>query len=137
MAHVIPHPTVSDCSGPLHPKAIEGLELFNAGHYWHAHEALEAAWREETGEIRHLYQGILQVGVAYLHAQRGNYDGALKLYHRCQHWLAPFPDECRGIDLAQLRADLETVIAEVRQLGPEHIGELDQSLLKPVIYRKD
>jgi predicted metal-dependent hydrolase len=54
----------------MHPKAIEGIVLFNAGQYWKAHEALEEAWMDETGEVRHLYRGILQVGVTYLHVER-------------------------------------------------------------------
>ena len=56
-------PPPSDCNEPLHPKAVEGLELFNRGHYFEAHEALEAAWREETHPVRELYRGILQAGV--------------------------------------------------------------------------
>ena len=130
----LPHPTSPDCEGHLHPMAIRGLELFNARQYWHAHEALEKAWREESGEIRHLYRGILQVGVAYLHVQRANYAGVMKLYHRSKRWLDPFPCRCRGIDLARLRTDFETVVAEVRRLGPERIGEFDLSLLKPVVW---
>ncbi len=112
--------------------AEKGIALFNAGEYWLAHEALEAAWRAESGQARHLYRGILQVGVAYLHVTRHNYPGVIKLYGRHRRWLDPFPDECRGIDLKQLRADLETVMVEVRRLGPNHLAEFDRSLLKPV-----
>ena len=119
----------------LHPKALEGLELFNAGQYWKAHEALEAAWLAEPGELRNLYRGILQAGVAYLHAERGNYQGALKVYARSQRWLAPFPEIAYGIHIGQLRRDLDAVIAEVRRLGPKRIAELDHSLLKPVTYQ--
>ena len=120
----------------LHPKALEGLALFNAGQYWIAHEALETAWLEEPGELRNLYRGILQAGVAYLHAERGNYRGALKLYARCQRWLAPFPAVSHGIHVAQLRQDLDAVIAEVRRLGPERMAEFDRSLLKAIVYDK-
>lgn len=125
----------TDCQGSLHPMAVKGLQLFNTGLYWEAHEALEKAWLEEKGPVRHVYRGILQVGVVYLHIRRGNYQGAIKVHARCQRWLAPFPDLCRGIDLGQLRRDLEQVIAQVRRLGPKRIQEFDQSLLKPVVFR--
>jgi predicted metal-dependent hydrolase len=127
-----PNPQPGDCQGRLHPMAELGIALFNAGEYWKAHEALEAAWRAERGEARHLYRGLLQVGVGYLHVQRRNYAGAMKLYHRSQHWLGPFPDHCRGIDVRQLKADFDKVIAEVRRLGPDHLDAFDFSLLKPV-----
>jgi hypothetical protein len=125
----LPHPASSDCDGLLHRMAAHGLELFNARQYWLAHEALEKAWLEEPGEIRHLYRAILQVGVAYLHVERGNYAGVMKVYQRSRRWLDPFPDRCRGIDLAHLRLDYETVIAEVRRLGPERLREMDVSLV--------
>ena len=80
-----------DCSVPLHPAALRGLELFNAGEYFEAHEALEDAWRDETGPVRLLYQGILQVAVTYLHVQHDNYEGALKLSARAGAKLAAWP----------------------------------------------
>ncbi len=128
-------PNHEDCHGSLHPMAVKGLELFNARQYWKAHEALEEAWRAETGQIRHLYRAILQVGVAYYHAQNGNYTGVMKLYRRSQRWLNPFPGKCRGIHVRQLRLDFEAFMAEVRRLGPGRLSELDPSLLKPVIWK--
>ena len=132
-----PNPVPEDCLGPLHPKAVEGFHLFNAGQYWLAHEALEAAWRQEKGEIRHLYRGILQVGVAYLHITRRNYVGAIKLYHRSQRWLKPFPAVCRGVEVARLRQDFEEVIRVARQLGPDHLDQFDRALLKPVVWASE
>ena len=120
------------CKGKLHSKAEEGIRLFDAKEYWHAHEALEAAWLDEPGPARQLYKGILQAGVAYLHVQRGNFVGVMKLHKRSQVWLAPWPDLCRSVDVGRLKADLEMVIAEVRRLGVERINEFDQNLLKPI-----
>ena len=87
------------CEGDLPRMASYGLELFNRGEYFEAHEELEMAWRDETGPVRELYRGILQIAVAYLHIQRGNYRGAVKMFFRSRTWLDPFPDTCRGIDL--------------------------------------
>ena len=123
-----------DCEGPLPPKAIEGLELFNRGRYWEAHEALEAAWRAETGPVRELYRGVLQAGVVYLHITRQNYAGAMKVYRRSQKWLTIWPDICRGIAIGQLQKDLQRAILEVQALGPDRMAEFDLSLLKPVVY---
>ena len=81
-----------ECRGSLHPQAIRGLELFNLGRYFEAHEALEAAWRAESGPVRDLYRGILQVGLVYLHITQYNYPGALKVYQRCRKWLQAWPE---------------------------------------------
>ena len=126
----------ADCQAPLHPEAIHGMELFNQGRYFEAHEALEAAWRAETGPVRDLYRGILQVGVVYLHITHHNYPGALKVYQRCRKWLLPWPNTCRGVAVGQLRQDLETVITTLQKLGPQRIVEFNTALLKPVQYSK-
>lgn len=131
MQEEIPIPINIECYGPLHPQAILGFKLHNEGKYWLAHEALEDAWREETGKIRNLYRGILQVSVTYLHVQRGNYAGAVKVYRRSKRWLNPFPDNCRGINVGKIKADLDIVYSEVLRLGPDRLSEFDQSLLKP------
>jgi hypothetical protein len=130
-------PPTFDCSSPLHPNALLGLEHFNKGEYFEAHEELESAWRAESGEIRGLYQGILQAAVTYLHITRANYDGAIKVYQRSQKWLTKWPDVCRGVQVARLRRDLDAAIAEVRRLGPEHLAEFDLGLLKPVVWSTD
>jgi predicted metal-dependent hydrolase len=123
---------MDDCRGPLPPHAQEGLRRFNAGEYFKCHEALELAWREETDPIRDLYRGILQAAVTYLHMQRGNYAGALKVSGRCMKWLDRWPDTCRGVNVAKLRADLSRAVEAWQRLGAEHVHEMDWSLLKPV-----
>ena len=124
--------SLDDCNAPLHPRAVEGLRLFNEGKYFKAHEALEEAWLDEKGKVRDLYRGILQVGVAYLHITRGNYDGAVKVYKRSQRWLKDWADTCRGIHVEELRRDSEEAINEVMRLGKVRIGEFAATRLKPV-----
>ncbi len=128
------HSSPPDCDGPLHPKAVEGLELFNSRRYFEAHEALEAAWREETSLIRELYRGILQAGVVYLHITRHNFAGAIEVYRRSQKWLTLWPEHCRGVTVGQLQRDLRRAVLEVQKLGPDRMAEFDLSLLKPVAY---
>ena len=124
--------TSADCVGTIHPAAIKGMELFNAGEYWLAHEELETAWNEESGAVRELYRAILQTAVVYLHITRANYMGAIKVYRRVQKWITPWPDVCRGIEIGQLHQDLDTVMAEVKRLGPNRLAGFDLSLFKPV-----
>ena len=123
-----------DCLAPLPPAALAGIRLFNAGEYFEAHEELEAAWRAEPRPIRNLYQGVLQVAVAYLHITRDNYEGAVKVYGRALKWLDKVPDICQGVDVVQLKQDAEEVFAEVHRLGPERLAAFDRSLFKPIRF---
>lgn len=120
------------CQTPLPSHAIEGLRLFNAGKYFEAHEELETAWNEERGAIRSLYQGILQAAVTYLHMQRLNYAGAVKVYGRCMKLLRPWPAVCCGVNVAKLRADVTRAANAWKRLGADNVAAMDWSLLKPV-----
>src|SRR5512146_613223 len=120
------------CAGSLPAQVLNGLELFNQGEYFEAHEVLEAAWRAEPGPVRELYRGILQISVAYYHLLRGNYIGAVKMFLRSRTWLGPFPGRCRSIDLTRFRQEYARVEEQLRQLGPERIRHFDRSLLKPI-----
>ena len=122
-----------DCAGALSALAKEGIALFNQREYFEAHEVLEHAWNEESGPARELYRGILQVAVAYLQIERGNYNGAMKMFFRLRQWLDPLPDECRGVNVAQLRADALAARQELERLGPERIAEFNRALFKPLL----
>lgn len=137
------HARVSDanelrkaCRGELSELALNGLELFNAGRYFEAHEELELAWKEEAGPARELYRAILQVAVAYMQITRRNYNGAVKMFMRLRQWIGPLPDECRGVDVARLRAEANLARDTLEALGPDRIGEFDLSLLTPVVYKR-
>lgn len=53
-----------------------GMELFNAQRFFEAHDVWEALWTETHGARRLLYQGLIQLAVAYYHASNGNASGA-------------------------------------------------------------
>jgi predicted metal-dependent hydrolase len=129
-----PHPAAAgfDCNQTLPPEVITGLEMFNSGRYFEAHEELETAWRREKGPIRDLYRGILQVGVGYFHIQRKNYLGARKMFLRCRQWLDPFPDLCCGIDLARFRLDFESIEAQLLRMNPSMPVTF---IFQPIHYR--
>jgi hypothetical protein len=121
----------------MHPRARQGIYLFNQGDYFAAHEELEIAWHQEPGRIRQLYQGILEAGVAYLHLQRKNLAGAYKVFGRSMRWLRVWPEVCRGTNIGQLRRDLEAIIAEASRLGPDRLDEIDRSFFKSIECRED
>ena len=122
------------CAGPLPELARSGIALFNAGEFYRCHDALEEAWRQDEGAGRELYQGILQVGIAYYQIERGNGRGALKMLLRARQWLAPLPAVCRGVDVAGLRADADRVYAALAELGAERTNEFDRALFRPIVY---
>lgn len=122
------------CHSPLSPLALKGLELFNHGEYFEAHEYLEEAWNEDDTAAKELYRAILQVAVAYLQIERGNYNGAMKMFLRVRQWIDPLPARCRGVNIDRLREDARRVHEALQKLGPGQLSALDRSLLRPVEY---
>jgi predicted metal-dependent hydrolase len=122
------------CSEPLTQLAIRGLQEFNRGEYFEAHETLEEAWMKDDSAGRDLYRAILQVAVAYLQIERGNYNGAVKMFLRMRQWLDPLPDRCRGVDVASLRLAARVAHQALLASGPEGITNFDKVLMKPVRY---
>jgi predicted metal-dependent hydrolase len=82
-----------------------------------------------------LYQGVLQVAVAYFEVRRNNYRGAVKMFQRARHWLDPLPDICRGIDIAHFRKDAYAVYDQILVLGPTRLKEIDPALIKPISWQ--
>jgi uncharacterized protein len=122
------------CKEGLPPIALQGLDEFNRGEYFESHETLEEAWNEDASAGKELYRAILQVAVAYLQIERGNYNGALKMFLRMRQWLDPLPDRCRGVDVASLRLDARSAHQALLALGPDRIESFDRGLMKPVKY---
>lgn len=109
--------------------ALRGIEEFNRGEFFECHEYLEDAWREETGRIRYLYQGILQVGVGFYHQQNGNWKGATSLLRSGIDRLEEFEPDASGVDVTSLVRHSEHCLAELHRLGRERVSEFDRSLV--------
>ncbi len=124
------------CAEPPPPGLLKGIAQFNRGEYWDQHETLEDLWIEEDDPVRHLYQGILQIGVAFHHWGRGNYRGADALLERGLAYLQPFRPACMGIDVERLVMDSAACHAELRRLGPRRMRRFDTSRF-PSVHRHD
>lgn len=127
-----PDEIAAACGKPIREFAEKGIQFFNEGKYFVAHESLEDAWHLEPDPDRRLYQGILQAGLAYMHARNGNAKGVFSMYERCRVWLWPWPDHCRTIDVGQMKADLQRLVDEVRRLGEDNLAELNESLFTKI-----
>ena len=120
------------CSGPAPVGLHEGIELFNEGEYFECHEVLEEIWRAELDPVRALYQGILQIGVAFHHLRRDNWRGAVKLLDGGTDKVARFTPHCLGVDTASLNERARHCLALLRELGPDRVREFDWSLIPTI-----
>ncbi len=107
-----------------------GRRLYNAGLFWEAHEAWEAAWLEEEGEVRQLLQGLIQVAAGYfkatVHRRPG---GAVKLLSSGLSKLGPLPDAMGGLGLAAFREAAGRTLEEARRWERGEKDGLDPALI--------
>jgi uncharacterized protein len=109
-----------------------GIEEFNRGEFFECHEYLEDAWMEETGRVRFLYQGILQVGVGFYHQQNGNWRGATGVLRGGIERLREFEPETLGLDVAKLVRESERCLEELERLGRDRVREFDTARIPKV-----
>jgi hypothetical protein len=108
-------PDRTACSLKLPAGVARGIDQFNSRAFYRCHDSIENVWVEEEGEIRVLYQGLLQVSVSFYHVQRRNSRGALKMLARGKGKLLPFLPDCQGIDVEGLLVQVERCEADLRQ----------------------
>ena len=120
------------CDEPPPPELLEGISQFNRGEFFEQHETLERLWRAERRDVRYLYQGILQIGVAFHHLRRLNHHGTVYMLTRGPRYLAPFAPRCQGVNVAALLRDAAAALQEVERLGPSRLAEFDWRLAPQV-----
>lgn len=89
-----------------------GIELFNSGHYWEAHEAWEQEWTpDRKGPESGFYKGLIQVAAGCLHYQRHNRRGAVNKWTSGAAYLRPYLPVHRGVRLAALVGAVDGFLA--------------------------
>jgi uncharacterized protein len=86
----------------------KGVDLFNAGLYWEAHEAWEQAWiPDRHGPDRGFYKGLIQVAAGCLHYTRRNARGAISKWRSGIGYLRAYLPQHHGLDLVPFVALVE------------------------------
>ncbi len=93
----------------------EGLEAYDRGDFFAAHEALEPAWMgSDDLEERALHQGLIKLAAAYVHAVRHNPAGIAKNLAGARVHLAQAgpAGAAWGVDVATLLNDVDARLAD-------------------------
>jgi predicted metal-dependent hydrolase len=76
---------------------LAGIEFFNRGEFFDAHEVWEDLWNDCDPADRRFYQALIQAAVAAYHWGRGNATGAKRLYHSGRKYMEPYRPAHRGL----------------------------------------
>src|SRR5579864_3136765 len=98
----------------------KGVELFNAGLYWEAHEAWEQAWiPDRRGPDRGFYKGLIQIAAGCLHYSRRNRRGAVNKWRAGADHLRPYLPAHHALDLASLVTSIDIDLAALQAAEPD------------------
>lgn len=97
----------------------EGIDLFNEGHFWEAHEAWERIWLDSEEPQRTFIQGLIQLTAAFHHFRRGTLRGGIRLSAAAEEKLSSYPQDHLRID----RSMAVAASAEARAWASEAIRE--------------
>ena len=87
------------------PRYLQGIEHFNRGEFFEAHDVWEELWREMKGDdARVFYQGLIQAAVALHHYRNGNFDGAGRMWGFSLERLEQYCPRHEGLDVDGLIA---------------------------------
>jgi hypothetical protein len=101
---------------PLDENHRLGIEHFNAGRFFPAHEAWETAWKQAKGSPdEEFFKGLSQLGAGYTHFRRGNLHGTHTLMRRALSRISSHRPRHRGIELDALVTEVETQAEIVEQ----------------------
>lgn len=88
---------------------LYGVDLFNHGYWWEAHEAWEAVWiaADRYTPIGFFVQGLIQAAASLLKHSLGQEKGAQSLWMAGSEKLRCPGERCLGIDVRKLRTDMD------------------------------
>jgi uncharacterized protein len=76
----------------MKPGLRRGIDLFNHGEYWEAHEVWESDWiHDRKGPDSDFYKGLIQIAAGCLHYGRRNRRGAVNKWRSGAGYLRPYP----------------------------------------------
>jgi hypothetical protein len=115
------------------PILLAGIEQFNAGYFFEAHETWEAIWLQSPWPARTFLQGVIQIAAAFVHLMRHEYSGTVRLLGQGLVKLEDFGPEYLGIDAGRLAGEAGRARDELSKLGPKRFEEWDRGRI-PAIH---
>lgn len=118
----------------------DGIELFNEGEYFEAHERWEDIWHMAFGLKQKFYQGLIQCAVALEHYRRSNPRGVASLYKSYQPKFNGVPDVFMGLDVKTFLGEMRETLRPVLDADPPpRQGEikLDEAKVPKITLKYD
>ena len=120
---------------PLNPTAsipfLLGLDLFNAGYYWEAHEAWEGLWivAGRAGLLASFLKGLIKLAAAGVKAREGQISGVQRHARRAIELFELVSRDPAAHGLVYCGLSLETLLLRTHHLADHPVIDITPSIL--------
>jgi len=113
---------------------MDGIQLFNEGSYFEAHDHFEDMWMEAEKSEKDFYQGLVQVSVGSYHLICGNHSGALSQYRKGIVKLEKYKNVEENINLEQFLVEIKPFIEKIIMFNSKKISNIEVANI-PIIVK--
>jgi len=120
-------PAFNTTQSGIHPSHyLQGIEHFNAGRYFDAHEVWEEIWLRSSGDTKQFYQMLIQAAVGLYHYERGNARGARGMHANVVDKLERLPSFLMSLDVDDFSRQFRGFFAELIENNDEAAPPADR-----------
>ncbi|HXG21632.1 MAG TPA: DUF309 domain-containing protein [Methylomirabilota bacterium] len=112
----------------------KGALLFHHQLFFEVHEVLEAQWKQEQGEEKRFFQGLIQLAVAFHHLQNRNLHGAVSLLQDGIGKITPYQPVYLEIELQEFISQLEAIRAALLRCGDEQSARISLDAIPKIQF---
>ncbi len=92
----------------------KGIECFNSGYFFEAHDTFEEIWMDERGEGVHFYQGLVQLATGFYHLRMDNLKGAESQLNKGLTKLKKYKPQYQNLELTELSNQVSVCIDSIQ-----------------------
>jgi len=132
-------PPLDEANFRDNPAYLFGLDLFNHGFYWEAHEEWESLWHAagRKGAAADVLKGLIKLAAAGVKAREGRAEGVRRHARRAEELLRPAHQggrqHCFGLFLEDLIGAAQSIAASADSLAGD--GRADATRRLPLTLR--
>jgi len=115
----------------------KGIEYFNTGFYFEAHDTFEEIWMDERGEDVRFYQGLVQLATGFYHLRMDNLKGAESQLNKGVVKLGKYKPEYRKLELTELLNQVVVCVDSIQnnQSNDSFFAQIESKI--PKMHRRE
>jgi predicted metal-dependent hydrolase len=114
---------------------LAGVQQFNDGYFFEAHETWEDLWMQSPWPVRRFLQGLIQLAAAFVHLVRHEYPGTVRLLGHGLEKLQDFTPAYLDVDVERLLIDAAAAREALLELGPDRLEEWPRERIPKIVLR--